>query len=271
MSLLNSLSRFESSLDRIISIDVPASHQTSGVVYSALASPTNEESPHRKKPAVPAPSHFSPWLISLAYPLGRYAVLPAYFGAIEVVGRENLPHSGPVILAPTHRSRWDALTVPFAAGYHVTGRHLRYMVSADEVTGVQGWFIQRMGGFPINTSRPAIASLRHGVDLLEQGEMLVIFPEGNIFREEHVQPLKPGLARLAIQAEVLKPGLGINIVPMSIGYDKPTVSWRTKVKIAIGSPIGVPAFCTGSSKQDARVLTTTLQGAMEQLQQQTAF
>ncbi|MDX2240761.1 MAG: lysophospholipid acyltransferase family protein [Leptolyngbyaceae cyanobacterium bins.302] len=263
------MARFESTLDCPASfeMDVQAPHSLVDSVNSttSISAPVAVPLISHVKAAEPSPSRFAPWLLSIAYPLGRFGLFPAYFGQVVMTGQENLPRSGPVILAPTHRSRWDALVVPFAAGHHVTGRHLRFMVSADEVTGLQGWFIRRMGGFPINTNRPAIASLRHGVELLEQGETLVIFPEGNIFREPCIQPLKPGLARLAIQAETSRPHLGVKIVPMRIQYSNPLVPWRTKVEVHIGAPIAVEAFCTGRAKQDARSLTVALQNAMSSL------
>jgi len=269
MSALNSIPRFKPTLTRPTPVEVEELHPTDSLEQSPvlpnLLKANSTQLTTAKKVAEPAPSRFSPWLLQLAYPLGRFGVFPAYFGPIKVQGQENLPLTGPVILAPTHRSRWDAFMVPFVAGHHVTKRHLRFMVSADEVTGVQGWFIRRMGGFPINTSRPAIASLRHGVELLGKGEMLVIFPEGNIFREERVQPLKPGLARLAIQAEMSRPNLGVQIVPMHIHYDDPLVHWRSRAQVHIGQPLSVASFCTGRAKQDAKSLTTTLQSAMESL------
>lgn len=224
--------------------------------------------PSRTRPrpaAAPAPSRFAPWLISLAYPIGRHLLMPFYFSRIDVIGRENLPLSGPTILAPTHRSRWDALMVPYAAGYDIIGRHLRFMVSADEVVGLQGWFIRRLGGFPINTQRPAIASLRHGVELLKEGEPLVIFPEGNIFRDPHIQPLKPGLARLALQAEASQSRLGVKIVPIHIRYSNPMVPWRSRVKVRIGHPLNVSDYQIGSPKQNARCLTSDLTIALERL------
>uniref|UniRef100_A0A832H070 1-acyl-sn-glycerol-3-phosphate acyltransferase n=1 Tax=Oscillatoriales cyanobacterium SpSt-402 TaxID=2282168 RepID=A0A832H070_9CYAN len=267
------MARFESALECSSSIDIrdiqADASEGFDPVYSTVSlsdvPSTTLSSP--KKAAVPAPSRFSPWLLSLVYPLGRFGVFPAYFGHVEVTGRENLPASGPVILAPTHRSRWDAFMVPFAAGHHVTGRHLRFMVSADEVIGLQGWFIRRLGGFPINTSRPAIASLRHGVELLEQGEVLVIFPEGNIFRENHIHPLKPGLARLAVQVDSHAP-LGLQVVPISIRYSDPLVPWRCKAQVHIGSPLRVADYRTGCPKQDAKALTTALQSALEDLNSQ---
>lgn len=210
-------------------------------------------------------SRFSPWLTPIVYPLAHRVVLPFYFGEITVTGQEHLPIDGPVILAPTHRSRWDAILVPFATGRNVTGRDLRFMVSADEVSGFQGWFIRRLGGFPVNTKRPTIASLRHGVEVLENKEMLVIFPEGGIFRDEAVHPLKPGLARLAIQAELSQADLNVKIVPINLHYSDSFPQWGTDVKIQIDRPIEVAEYCQGNAKQDAKRLTADLETKLKVL------
>lgn len=201
----------------------------------------------------------------MVYPLGCGMVLPLYFQHIRVLGQDKLPKTGPVILAPTHRSRWDAILVPYAAGWHATGRHLRFMVTADEIVGLQGWLIRRLGGFPINTRRPSVASLRHGVELLQHHEPLVIFPEGDIYRDETVQHLKPGLARLALKAELAQPGLGVQIVPMSIRYSHPMVAWRSCATIQIGTPLQVNRYCQGPLKQAANHLTRDLHQVMQSL------
>lgn len=211
-------------------------------------------------------SHFSPWLTPLAYPLISWFVLPAYFKHVEVFGQENLLTKGPVILAPTHRSRWDALMVGYAAGRWATGRDLRFMVTVDEVKGLQGWFIRRLGGFPVNPKQPAIASLRHGVEILQDQQTLVIFPEGAIFRDDELHPLKPGLARLALQAESMTPGLGVNIIPIHIQYSQPLPRWRdSKVTIRIGTPLQVANYKQGSAKQNAKQLTAELEVSLKQL------
>lgn len=260
MSSLNSIPPLDSPLDLNFQ-----SHPLEKPCQTGLGGDVARSVDEAKPQAAPAPSRFSPWLISLAYPLGRYGLMPFYFRRIEVTGQQYLPRSGPIILAPTHRSRWDAMLIPYAAGKDIAGRHLRFMVSADEVVGVQGWFIRRMGGFPIDTKRPAIASLRHGVELLQQGEVLVIFPEGNIFRDDLIHPLKPGLARLALQAEVSQQNLGVRIVPISIRYSHPLVPWRCRAKIHIGSPLQVSDYFCGSPKQNAKYLTADLFEALSQL------
>ena len=213
-------------------------------------------------------SQFSPWLTPLAYFLGCRIVMPLYFGRIIISGQGNLPLTGPVILAPTHRSRWDSLIVPYATGRWVTGRDLRFMVTADEMRGFQGWLIRRLGGFPVNVRRPAISSLRHGVDLLQQGEMMVIYPEGGIFRDGNVHRLKPGLARLALQAELSQPVSGVKIVPIHLSYSQPYPCWGCQVSVNIGAPLCVKNYVAGSVKDDARWLTADLKTALRELSKQ---
>jgi 1-acyl-sn-glycerol-3-phosphate acyltransferase len=209
-------------------------------------------------------SQVSPWFSHLAYPLGRYLVLPSYFGQIEVTGREHLPTSGPIILAPTHRSRWDAFMVPYAAGRDIIGRELRFMVSADEMKGLQGWIVQQFGGFPVNTRHPSISCLRHGVDLLCNGEALVIFPEGGIYRDNHPHQLKPGLARLALQAETSHPGLGIKVVPIKIDYSDPYPHWGSQVKIRISQPLLVSDYLQIPTKQSAQQMLIDLAAVFQE-------
>ena len=119
-------------------------------------------------------SDVAPWLTKLLYPLAKYLIMPFFFKKITITGQENVPKEGAVIIAPTHRSRWDALVVPYATGRIVSGRDPHFMVSENEIKGIQGWFIRRMGGFPIDTKHPGFSSLKHSFDLLSQNEMVVI-------------------------------------------------------------------------------------------------
>lgn len=208
----------------------------------------------------------SPWLSCLLYPLGCYWLIPSYFSKLDIIGRENIPRTAPLILAPTHRSRWDALIVPYTAGRWKTGRDLKYMVSENETWGLQGWIIRRMGGFPVNPINPGLSTIRQSVEILSQGEVLVIFPEGNIFRHQPVQPLKPGLARIALQAESQrKVAETVKIVPMSIHYSQAYPQWGTQVKVKVGSPLNVSEYKQGSSRKKADLLTNDLEEALREL------
>ncbi len=221
--------------------------------------------------AAPVTSRVCHWLTLILYPLARRVLMPLYFRQLKVTGQENLPRTGPIILAPTHRSRWDALLIPYAAGKPVTGRDLRYMVSEDEVKGIQGWFIRRMGGFPVNTRHPGVGSFRHSVELLRKGEALVIFPEGDIFRDGHVQPLKPGMARIAVQAQSSKSARDLVILPISIRYSHPIPHWRCDATVTIGKPLKVANYCTQSTKKSAEQLTQELEMAIRQVDEENVF
>lgn len=254
-------------LTMMIQLDSPKEIQpmTTSVEKPPLVEQTEEVSNSAK--IAPINSRVCNWLTAILYPLGRRIVLPFYFKKLTVTGQENLPKSGAVILAPTHRSRWDALLVPYSVGKPIIGRDLRFMISEDEVKGIQGWFMRRLGGFPVNTKHPNIGTIRHSVELLRNGEALVIFPEGNIFRDTEVQPLKPGMARIALQAQTSQPDVNLTIVPITIRYSSPVPHWGCDVEVKIGTPLKAADYCTKSPKKSAKKLTNDLETAMKELDQ----
>lgn len=201
----------------------------------------------------------------LLYLVAGDVVLNLFFKNIDVHGQEHLPLSGPVLLAPTHRSRWDALLIPHIAGRPVTGRDLYFMVSQDEMTGLQGWVIGNFGGFPVNPAQPSISTLRTGVNLLKAGKALVVFPEGNIFREPRIQALKPGLTRLAIQATLARPTPDVQIVPIALHYSQAFPRWGSQVRIDIGPPLPTDCYDLEQPKDAAQDLMQDLRHALEDL------
>jgi 1-acyl-sn-glycerol-3-phosphate acyltransferase len=213
-------------------------------------------------------STVSPWLTPLAYFLFSRIILPSYFGKIEVHGIENIPQTGAVILAPTHRSRWDPIILAAVAGRWMTGRDLRYMVLLNQTTGLQGWFIRRLGGFPIDREHPGTASLRYSIELLQHQEVLVLFPEGHIFSDNPVHPLQSGVARIALKALSDQPDLELNIVPVSIRYQHPAPPpWGCPVWVRMGSSLNVRDYLIESTKQSAKTLTGDLETALQTLHQ----
>jgi 1-acyl-sn-glycerol-3-phosphate acyltransferase len=206
----------------------------------------------------------APWLTFPLYFLAKYIVLPLYFGKFHFTGQENIPHSGPVILAPTHRSRWDGITMAYAAGYFATRRHLRFMVSKNEMKGFQGWLLKRLGCFPVDLERTTISSFRHSVQLLTSQEMLVIFPEGNIFRDGTIHPIQLGIARIAIQAQKDQEN-DVKIIPVSLRYSKTFISWGTDVYVDFGSPLNVDDYSQGSTKKNSQRLNEDLETAIQKV------
>ena len=161
--------------------------------------------------------------------------LNSFFRRTIVIGAENLPLNGSVVLAPTHRSRWDALMLTMAAGRRISKRDCRYMVTRSEMQGLQGWFLNRLGCFPIDQGRPSLTSLRYAVDLLISRKQLVVFPEGKINRFSEPVNLKKGLIRLAQLAS--NKGLDISIVPVGLAYSEVTPKFFGSASICFSKPI----------------------------------
>jgi 1-acyl-sn-glycerol-3-phosphate acyltransferase len=174
-----------------------------------------------------------------------------------VEGVERLPRQGPLLLAPTHKSRWDALLLPHAAGRRATGRDCRFMVTIDEMAGVQGWFLQRLGCFAVNQQRPSLTSLRHAVELLEAGEQLVLFPEGRIRRhgDEPIR-LQQGLARLAALA--LSRGVSVPVVPVGLAYGHPWPRPCDRAAVCFGEPMRIEEEGRDASRAFTRHLALAL-------------
>ena len=147
----------------------------------------------------------------------------------------SIPLNSSIILAPTHRSRWDGLVLTMAMGRRVTKKDCRFMVTKSEMKGMQGWFLKRLGCFSINQFSPSLSALRYAIDLIEKGEQLVIFPEGKINKFGKKLFLKEGLYRLARLA-TKKTG-SIIVVPIGIAYSKISPNFRSEFCLSFGKPI----------------------------------
>jgi 1-acyl-sn-glycerol-3-phosphate acyltransferase len=202
-------------------------------------------------------SQVVPWLYWGVFHVNRL-IFRLYFDSISIQGLENLPPQGPVVFAAKHFSRWDPPILALLSDREP----LRYMTNANQFSGVQGWLIHRIGAFPVDLAKPQLSSLRHTVQLLQSGHKLVLFPEGGIVRDRPLRDLKPGLARLVLQAEATSSvPLMIPIVPISIHYH-PTASFQSQVLIWVGPPLYSKTYRLDNDKQTAQALTQALQAAL---------
>ena len=165
-------------------------------------------------------------------------VLKFFFRKKEILNNGfSIPTNSSVILAPTHRSRWDGLILTMAMGRRVTKKDCRFMVTKSEMRGIQGWFLRRLGCFSINQLSPSLSALRYAVDLIEKEEQLVVFPEGKINKYGKKLLLKEGLYRLARLAT--KKTTSIIIIPVGIAYSKVSPDFRGEFCLSLGQPIAI--------------------------------
>ena len=165
-------------------------------------------------------------------------VLKLFFRKKKILNNGFLiPTNSSLILAPTHRSRWDGLLLTMAMGRRVTTKDCRFMVTKSEMRGIQGWFLKRLGCFSITQSSPSLSTLRHAIDLIEKGEQLVVFPEGKINKYGKKLTLKGGLYRLAKLAT--KKTESIIIIPIGIAYSNISPKFRSQFCLSFGQPISM--------------------------------
>src|ERR1700750_1557482 len=108
------------------------------------------------------------------YVLARFVLRPLFFLVFRphVTGRENVPLTGPVILASNHLSFIDSIAIPLVAP-----RRVAYLAKAEYFTGsgVGGWLakvlVTGLVALPVerDASRAAQAALDTALSLLEDG------------------------------------------------------------------------------------------------------
>ena len=180
----------------------------------------------------------NPVLGFLAMFITQDIVLRFFFSEKKIINNDfSIPINSSVILAPTHRSRWDGLLLTMAMGRRVTKKDCRFMVTKSEMRGIQGWFLKRLGCFSVNQLSPTLSALRYAINLIEKGEQLVVFPEGKINKYGKKLILKEGLYRLARLASKKKES--IFIIPIGIAYSKVFPKFRSKFCLSLGQPIAI--------------------------------
>ena len=178
------------------------------------------------------------------YLLARFVLRPLFFLAFRptVTGRENVPLTGPVILASNHLSFIDSIAIPLVAP-----RKVGYLAKAEywQGSGFVGW-LQRalftaLGALPVErgTHRAAQAALDTALGVLQAGGAFGIYPEGTRSRDGRLARGKTGVAWLALTADC-------PVVPVAVaGTDKiqPVgARWPRphKVSVAFGTPLTFP-------------------------------
>jgi 1-acyl-sn-glycerol-3-phosphate acyltransferase len=179
---------------------------------------------------------------------------------MTINGREHIPKRGPYVLAPVHRSYVDT---PIAGC--VTSRRLRFMGKDSMWNNRQlGWLCSALGGFPVTRGTADREAMSRCMAVLEGGEGLVLFPEGERKSGPNVHPLFDGAVYIAIKA-------GVPIVPVGIGGSEKVMPkgarfiYPRKVHIEVGPPIPPPVAPQGGRiprtayKQHSELLHAELQ------------
>lgn len=155
-------------------------------------------------------------------------------GGITIRGAGNIPAAGPVILASNHRANVDP---PYLS--LVTARQMHFMAKEELFrVPVFGRIFRGVEAFPVKRGTADRAALRRAVDLLKQGRVVMIFPEGTRSQDTSLQEAEKGFALIARQSNAV-------IVPIALeGTEKmlPKGSSRLRrapVTVTVGRPLTV--------------------------------
>lgn len=142
------------------------------------------------------------------YRVERTIFVTALWGMFrpKVTGKEHVPKTGPVILAPVHRSFAD-----FAFAAFCTDRKLFFMTK-DEMwkNKALGKLLLSVGAFPVHRESADREALARAEEVLRKDGVLVLFPEGTRREGLVVKDLMEGAAFLSART-------GAPIVPIGIG------------------------------------------------------
>ncbi len=127
-------------------------------------------------------------------------------------GGENVPETGPAILASNHLSYADWLFMPLTLNRRVT-----FVAKAEYFTtpGIKGWFQKQFfsgaGQVPIDRTSGSAAegALSSAKRILGEGELFGIYPEGTRSHDGRLYRGKTGVARLALET-------GVPVIPVAV-------------------------------------------------------
>lgn len=152
---------------------------------------------------------------------------------VRTIGRENLPKSGPVLLAPNHFSQADH----FFIGVFLR-RKIRFMAKSQLFGPPVLTYVYAHGGvFPVRRGHHDEEAFKTAFTLLEQGEMVLVYVEGGRSRSGELGEPKRGIGRIALES-------GVPVVPVAIHGSATVRRWKRlrfpKVTVQFGEPLSFP-------------------------------
>ncbi len=151
----------------------------------------------------------------------------------EVVGRENIPTSGPFLIASNHASHLD----PPVVGSQIA-RQMRFFARKSLWSNrIARWWLDEVETIPVDRDGGDVAAIRRVLQALQEDRAIVLFPEGTRSMDGLLQKPKPGVGLLACKS-------GVPVVPCRVygsfeafGKGAKIPRFGTPISIVFGKPI----------------------------------
>jgi 1-acyl-sn-glycerol-3-phosphate acyltransferase len=172
----------------------------------------------------------------------------------QVEGAENFPKEGGVIVVGNHVSFMDSFWIPMC-----TPRRVIFLAKSEYFESWKiAWFFKALGMIPLKRGvrHKADAALQAGVECLEAGGVLGLYPEGTRSPDGRLYRGRTGVARLALASgcPVVPIGLSgsIDVMPKEAKLPRP----RGRVTARLGAPMTFEKYAgQESSRQTLRAIT----------------
>lgn len=148
---------------------------------------------------------------------------------IEIVGRGRVPVAGGAIICANHIHLFDPVLIALAVR-----RPIRFMGKAELFSWpLVGYLARKAGAFPVKRGSADMQAIRLSLRILQEGELLGIFPEGTRSKTGEVAPFYSSVTMLAEKG-------GVPVIPAAISGE---YRFGQKVKVLIGEPIELTTLC----------------------------
>ncbi|MDA8187651.1 MAG: lysophospholipid acyltransferase family protein [Dehalococcoidales bacterium] len=166
----------------------------------------------------------------------------------KIVGLENVPQSGPLIVAANHINWLD----PPVLGAYLP-RRIRFMAKIELFQiPIVGWAVAGYEAFPVRRGERDRQAMQAAIEILREGSVLGMFPEGTRSKTATLQQGRAGAALLALRA-------GVPILPVGISgtqnvFRFPNILTRPSFQVNIGPVFNLSPVDIGSREDIYRAV-----------------
>ncbi|KAF8625412.1 hypothetical protein AX15_005376 [Amanita polypyramis BW_CC] len=202
----------------------------------------------------------------------------SFFTEIRVIGGENVPRNGPIIITATHHNMIiDPIILSVAFPFK---RILNYWSKASLFTNpVLRYILYSSGNIPVDRKSKDRQTLFKGTfDALSKGQAVAIFPEGTSYTEPRIMQVKDGAAWAALEYldwvknnHIRTPEQDVRVIPAAIVYTNKS-KYRSAVIMEFGRPITMDSYreeffsvADGSRRSAVKRLTGVIETALMEM------
>ena len=148
---------------------------------------------------------------------------------IKVINIDNIPKEGPILFVGNHKHNYDFISVISST------KRIVHFIAKKELMDKHGWLFGKLGIIPVDRKAKNKEAIIDAVNMLKNGEIVGIFPEGTLNKTEYViMPFKYGAVKIASEANC-------PIVPFAITGEYKR--FRKCLKITYGKPYYIKDKC----------------------------